>query len=272
MSQAISPPSIYFDGINFNSSFYEQTPSTGGSGFTEAQANILYLKKQVDDTSVGKPTFTNGLLSNDYEVNDVGSSLNIGLNATNLTVIQLGNDQCSNTNLYNVTMNNMDVHGSRQVGSNLTNWNVYANFNPDWVGEYQEIIGYSITPTLNANSFYPVASNPINVLKPGLYNLKVSFQFTATAVTGSFGQIAFGVTTSSLSATGWLYANNGNLTGSLFRNHVPNIVTADLPMLYNVDFNFVATGLPFYFKYYIQSGGSVTGGSLIMSYYIMKLC
>lgn len=271
MSQAINPPSIYFVGINFNSAFYEQTTTSTG-GFTEGQANVLYLKKQVNDTSVGIPTFTNGLKSNVYDVNEVGTSLDIGFNATNLTIINIGNPDCSNTNLFNVTMNNMDVHGSRQAGVNLTNWNIYANFNPDYVGEYQEIIGYSITPTLNANSFYPTASNPINILKTGLYNLKVSFQFTATAVTGSFGQIAFGVTTSSSSATNWLYANNGNLTGSLFRNHVPNIATADLPMLYNVDFNFVATGTPFYFKYYIQSGGTVTGGSLIMNYNITKIC
>jgi hypothetical protein len=52
---------------------------------------------------------------------------------------------------------------------------------------------------------------------------------------------------------------------------VPNIATADLPMLYNVDFNFVAVGNPFYFKYYIQAG-SITGGSLIVSYFITKLC
>ena len=272
MSQAISPPSIYFNGINFNSSFYEQVSSTAGSGFTEAQANVLYLKKQVDDTSVGKPTFTNGILSNDYDVLDPGNRLFFGQNATTLTYLQIGNQDCNSTELYNVVMNRMEVHGSRQSGVNLTNWDSYANFNPGYVGEYQEIIGYSITPTLNANSFYPVSGHPINILIPGLYNLKVSFQFTATGITGSFGQVAFGVTTSSSGATNWLYANNGNLTGSLFRNYIPTLTLGDLPINYNVDFNFVATGTPFYFKYFIQSGGTVTGGSLIMSYNITKLC
>jgi len=271
MSQAISPPSIYFDGINFNSAFYEQTPSTGGSGFTEAQANILYLKKQVDDTSAGKPTFTNGLLSNDYDVRDAGDRLFFGQNATTVTYIQIGNQDCNSTELYNVVMNRMEVHGQRQLGVNLTNWNTFANFNPDYVGEYQEIIGYSITPTLNANDFYPAVSNPINILKPGLYNLKVSFQLTGTAISGTTGIIAFGVTTSSLSAIDWLYANNGNLTGSLFRTHVQNLATADLPINYNIDFNFLAVGNPFYFKYYIQAG-TITGGSLIISYFITKLC
>lgn len=273
MSQAISPPSIYFVGINFNSAFYEQTPSTGGSGFTEGQANVLYLKKQVNDTSAGKPTFTNGLLSNDYDIRDPGDRLFLGQNSTNLTYIQIGNQDCNSTELYNVVMNRMEVHSSRQAGVNLTNWTSYSNFAPGYVGECQEIIGYTITPTLNANDFYPAASTPLTVSVVGLYNLRVSFQFNATAVSGSFGQIAFGVTTSSSSATNWLYANNGNLTGSLFRNHVPNVALADLPLSYNIDFNFVAAGSPFYLKYYIQhGGGSLTGSSLIMSYFITKLC
>jgi hypothetical protein len=269
MSQAINPPSIYFNGINFNSVFYEQTPS--GSGFTEAQANVLYLKKQVNDTSVGKPTFTNGTLSNDYDILDPTNRYYIAQNATPLTYVQIANDQCNSTELFNVLINRIELHGTRQLGVNLTNWNTYAVFGPQYVNEYQEIIGYSITPTLNANDFYPAAGNPINVSAIGLYNLKVSFQLNATAIGGTTGVIAFGITTSSSSATNWLYQNNGNLTGSLFRNHVQNIALSDLPIIYNIDFNFVAAGSPFYFKYYIQAG-SLTGGSLIISYNITKLC
>jgi hypothetical protein len=271
MSQAINPPSIYFSGINFNSAFYEQTTTGGGSGFTEGQANVLYLKKQVNDTSVGVPTFTNGLLSNKYDIRDPGERLFFGENSTNLTYLQIGNDQCNSTELFNVLINRIELHGTRQLGINLTNWNTYSVFGPQYVNEYQEIIGYSITPTINANDFYPSAGNPINVSAIGLYNLKVSFQLNATAIGGTTGIIAFGVTSSSSSATNWLYANNGNLTGSLFRNHVQNLAVADLPINYNIDFNFVATGTPFYFKYYIQAG-SLTGGSLIMSYNITKLC
>ena len=89
-------------------------------------------------------------------------------------------------------MNRLEIHGQRQLGVNLTNWNTFANFNPDYVGEYQEIIGYSITPTLNANDFYPASGNPINIVKPGLYNLKVSFQLTGTGISGTTGIIAFG--------------------------------------------------------------------------------
>ena len=61
MSQAINPPSIYFNGINFNSVFYVQTPSSG-SGFTETQANSLYLRKTIPDTATALETFNDGLI------------------------------------------------------------------------------------------------------------------------------------------------------------------------------------------------------------------
>jgi hypothetical protein len=261
------PPLVICNTYNFAN---WNTPVT----FTKAQANTLYLKKTVNDTSTGKPSFTNGLLSNDYDILNPTDRFYVGQNSTNQTYVQIANDQCNSTDLFNVSMNRMEVHGQRQLGVNLTNWNVYSIFNPTFVNEYQEIIGFSITPTLNANDFYPASGYPIIVANTGLYNFKASFQFTATAISGTSGIIAFGVTTSSSSATNWLYANNGNLTGSLFRNHVPpTITTADLPINYNIDFNFVANGSPHYFKYYIQHGsGSVTGGSLIVSYFITKLC
>jgi hypothetical protein len=263
---SIQNPPIY-TGITYNSQFFVQ--DTGG--LSEAQANALYLKKTVNDTSIGKPTFTNGLLSNDYDILDPTDRFYVGQNSTNQTYVQIANDQCNSTELFNVTMNRMEVHGQRQLGVNLTNWNIYSVFNPTFVNEYQEIIGFSITPTLNANDFYPASGYPIIVANTGLYNFKASFQLTGTAISGTTGIIAFGVTTSSSAGTGWLYANNGNLTGSIVRNHVQNLNLADLPINYNIDFNFVANGSPHYFKYYIQAG-SITGGSLIVSYFITKLC
>ena len=271
MSQAINPPSIYFNGINFNSVFYEQTPSSGGSGFTEAQANVLYLKKQVNDTSAGTPTFTNGILSNDYNISNTNGIFYIAKDATVTSYIYLGNDQVNSTDLYNVNINKINLVGNRYSAPNIATWDSYAIFYPTTIGEYLEVIGPSVTPTLDANSFYPAASHPFNVANIGQYHMKVTFQLTGSAISGTTGIISFGVTTSSSAGTSWLYANNGNLTGSLFRNHVQNLAVSDLPMSYSVDFTFVAIGSPFYFKYYIQAG-SITGGSLIMSYYIRKIC
>jgi len=61
MSEVINPPDYYFDGVNFNPAFYAN--DTGG-GFTEAQANALYLKKTVADTATAIETFNAGIKTN----------------------------------------------------------------------------------------------------------------------------------------------------------------------------------------------------------------
>jgi len=61
MSEVINPPEYYFDGVNFNPAFYAN--DTGG-GFTEAQANALYLKKTVADTATALETFNAGIKTN----------------------------------------------------------------------------------------------------------------------------------------------------------------------------------------------------------------
>jgi hypothetical protein len=60
MSEVINPPDYYFDGVNFNPAFYAN--DTGG--FTEAQANALYLKKTVADTATALETFNAGIKTN----------------------------------------------------------------------------------------------------------------------------------------------------------------------------------------------------------------
>jgi hypothetical protein len=270
MSQAINPPSIYFNGINFNSSFYEQTPG-GGSNFTKEQADELYLSKQINDTSIGKPTFIQGAYANDYDINEAANLFTIAQSATIETLIHVANDQVQATDLYNVNINRINLVGNRYSAPNIASWDDYSVFQPTLVGEYLEVIGPSITPTLNTNSFYPAASHPFAIANQGQYNMKVTFQINGSAISGTTGIIAFGITTSSSASTNWLYANNGNLTGSLFRNHVQNLGMADLPIIYNIDFNFIAVGSNYYFKYYFQAS-SLTGGSLIMSYYITKIC
>jgi hypothetical protein len=65
MSEAINPPDYYFPGVNFNPAFYAN--DTGG-GFTEAQANALYLKKKVPDTATALETFNSGIKTNSIEL------------------------------------------------------------------------------------------------------------------------------------------------------------------------------------------------------------
>lgn len=73
-------PTYYFNGINFNPSFYE-TNSNGG--LSESVANGLYLRKTVPDTATALETFSSGIYLPD-SVNATSSTINGGLiNQTN---------------------------------------------------------------------------------------------------------------------------------------------------------------------------------------------
>jgi hypothetical protein len=59
------PPSYYFNGIDFNSSYFN-TPiitasSSSGGGITQAQADVRYLNKVMSDTSSVLETFNSGM-------------------------------------------------------------------------------------------------------------------------------------------------------------------------------------------------------------------
>jgi len=67
MAEVINPPTYYFDGIQFNPAFYENTITGGGGGtgdLTEAEANALYLQKTVPDTATSLQTFNAGIKTN----------------------------------------------------------------------------------------------------------------------------------------------------------------------------------------------------------------
>ena len=53
-----NPPYPYYPNIPYNPSFFT---SDSGTGFTEAQANTLYLKKTVPDTATAQETFNAGI-------------------------------------------------------------------------------------------------------------------------------------------------------------------------------------------------------------------
>lgn len=72
MSQVISPPNIYFNGINFNSEFYAQDTA----GFTESKANALYLRKTITDTATALETFSSGLETTTLKTTGVTNMLN----------------------------------------------------------------------------------------------------------------------------------------------------------------------------------------------------
>ena len=80
---ALPPPTYYFDGITFNSAFYPSTStvtSSSGNGITEAQANLLYLRKTTTDTATSLETFSAGIATSSIDTASSGGTLSIGGN------------------------------------------------------------------------------------------------------------------------------------------------------------------------------------------------
>ena len=92
-----SPPKFYFNGIIFNSEYYKDETV---SGFSQDQADLRYLKKNVIDTAIALETFQGGIKTNSLEPNNVTDTLNINTVSTTATnIINIGNDTTNNQTL-----------------------------------------------------------------------------------------------------------------------------------------------------------------------------
>jgi hypothetical protein len=79
---AYNPPTYYFSGIGFNSSFYTVTTT----GITQAQANALYLQKTTPDTATAVETFSSGILTTSVDVPTSSSNMNIATGSSSGTI------------------------------------------------------------------------------------------------------------------------------------------------------------------------------------------
>jgi hypothetical protein len=83
MGDVTNPPLYYFSGINFNPLFFVEQPQVG---FTEIQANALYLRKTVPDTAGVLETFSGGMKTNTIDGTATNSTIRLGSNLTTGTV------------------------------------------------------------------------------------------------------------------------------------------------------------------------------------------
>ena len=107
---ALPPPTYYFNGITFNSAFYPQTStvtSSSGNGITEAQANLLYLRKTTADTATSLETFSAGIstpsvnTSGNLLIGGNASTLGVSIGQATTTTAILGNESVTG----NIVMN-----------------------------------------------------------------------------------------------------------------------------------------------------------------------
>lgn len=117
---AYNPPTYYFNGIGFNSSFYTVT-----TGLTQSQANALYLKKTTPDTATAIETFnagikTNSILQRSNATLFIGDDINtISFLTPNLLMGDFGGTVSITPSILNLGdgIANINVGGTTSAGS-----------------------------------------------------------------------------------------------------------------------------------------------------------
>lgn len=91
------PPKFYFNDIIFNSEYYIEEIS---SGFSQDQADLRYLKKNITDTATALETFNSGIKTNSIESIINTDTLNIQtISDTSINIINVGNATTNNQTL-----------------------------------------------------------------------------------------------------------------------------------------------------------------------------
>jgi len=124
---ADSPPTYYFTGIQFNSSFYADVST---SPLTQSQATALYLLKNSADTATALETFTGGVLINSISPTTTSSTISlnsskigstnadpaIAIATSDLTrTIKLGNESGTNQNSIHLASLDVTYHGLNNI-------------------------------------------------------------------------------------------------------------------------------------------------------------
>ena len=145
---ALPPPTYYFDGITFNSAFYPSTStvtSSSGNGITEAQANLLYLRKTTTDTATSLETFSAGIATSSIDTASSGGTLTIG--GTNAT----GGLNIGKSTFLTSILGNASVAGTLGAGASTLS----------------SVITGAITPTSNTGQLDIGATQTTGILNIG---------------------------------------------------------------------------------------------------------
>jgi hypothetical protein len=189
-----NPPSYYFTSIGFNPVFYQ----TSSSGFTQAQANKLYLRKTTNDTATAVENFSAGVILS--------------------SIVSDRNDDTA-TDLSSWILKDVLYQDMTHVGNSY------------------QLFGYTLTPTLNAIDFYPQANTPIGIFQ-GFYNIQATFQLTGTAINSTgrlaFGVTSNSATGDWLYASNGNFNNNIVKThvGTMSGADLPLVFTVNFTAYY----------------------------------------
>lgn len=194
---SVPPPSQYFSGIYYNSSFWISSTSS----LTQSVANTLYLRKTTTDSASALETFNGGLSSQNIVAPSLTASANIFATQTagtasfgNSTIsCHVSNIDCNGNSINNattpasgaLTIGNSQVAGTISLGTNASRTGaitIGANNNTINLGGY-------LTPTYT--TMPSVATQIGYKLSTALTNTTVST--SATIIAGTFPTIPAGV-------------------------------------------------------------------------------
>jgi len=113
---AENPPTYNFPGIEFNPTYFINESIS--SGFTEEQANALYLKKTIPDTATVLETFNVGIKTNSIEPINATDTVNINtVSSTAINIVNIGNNT---TNEQTLNLNSKTINvGDTSVPSSV---------------------------------------------------------------------------------------------------------------------------------------------------------
>ena len=111
---ALPPPTYYFNGITFNSAFYN---SSSSGGLTQAQANALYLQKTTADTATVLETFSGGINTTAVDVTSTGT---LALGNLRSTGVNIGVGNAGTINIGGANTTSIALTGVATTSGSLT--------------------------------------------------------------------------------------------------------------------------------------------------------
>jgi hypothetical protein len=295
MSQVISPPSIYFNGINFNSEFYAQ--DTAGVGITTSQANALYLRKTVNDTATALETFTQGIATNTVSKYGTGEQKIFADDTNSITsnygelnavatfgpqarAVRLGTGATLNVDIgKNMTATSGNYIGIGSGTSQLTNIGIGVRAGTDILsGTGKIVIGGTGNDTSLLSDSTTITSLKTNTIAPTISTGSISIASASGAITigtsqvgGNTLQVGSGSSSVSIpggSTIGSITTNTINSTSTLNSLNINGGINSSLNLgtLGNRSTNVnIGTGNTASGQVNIQTGGNATGDVSIMS-------
>jgi len=248
---AFPPPNVYFNGIIYDSQFFE-IPA-----LTLSQANAKYLKKTIPDIASALETFSGGILSNTINPTTTGGTIQIGHGAINNNVevaaqvnrsviLHLGDGNTSSGGIHigngAGSSNNVNIlNGAYTSGQTAGTINVLSGTNAVGTvgGNMNLFTGSRGTLTIGSTASNQILFNKQTQFTNGIYNDIMDAIAPSSSMT--IGSTLSGGSLT-LGGSGTVNISKPTMTNPITPNYNPSTITAgkigySVTPTYNTPFN-----------------------------------